>query len=89
MTSHVIFLYVILDLTKEYRYVADGHLDPPSFVNYASIFIQDSVLIAFIIAALNDLGVLYGLFKMIISILLRMRNCTYIIARNGNHTVTE
>jgi hypothetical protein len=52
---HMIF-DVKLDLTRKARYVAGGHqTDPPKDMVYASVVFRDSVCIAFLLAALNDL----------------------------------
>ena len=60
ITCHMIF-DVKMDLTRKARYVAGGHLtDPPSSMTYASVVSRDSVRIAFLIAALNDLEILSG-----------------------------
>jgi hypothetical protein len=45
-------------LRRKARYVADGHMtDPPASITYASVVSRESVRIAFMIAALNDLEV--------------------------------
>jgi hypothetical protein len=45
-------------LRRKDRYVADGHMtDPPESITYASVVSRESVRIAFMIAALNDLDV--------------------------------
>jgi hypothetical protein len=55
---HMIF-DVKLDLTRKARFVAGGHkTDPPKDMVYASVVMRDSVRIAFLLAALNDLNVL-------------------------------
>ena len=60
ITCHLVF-DVKMDLTRKARYVAGGHLtDPPSSMTYASVVSRDSVRIAFLIAALNDLDILAG-----------------------------
>ena len=60
ITCHLVF-DVKMDLTRKARYVAGGHLtDPPSSMTYASVVSWDSVRIAFLIAALNDLNILAG-----------------------------
>ena len=56
--GHIIF-DVKMDFTRKARFVADGHLtDPPSSVTYASVVSRESVRIAFLIAALNDLDIM-------------------------------
>jgi hypothetical protein len=56
---HMIF-DVKMDLTRKARLVAGGHTtDPPPSVNtYSSVVSRESVRIAFLIAALNDLNIL-------------------------------
>jgi hypothetical protein len=50
---------VKLDFTRKARLVAGGHVtDPPSIITYASIVLRESVQIALLIAALNDLEVM-------------------------------
>ena len=45
-----------MDLTRKARFVAGDHLtDPPTAMTYASVVSRDSVRIAFLLAALNDL----------------------------------
>ena len=47
------------DFTRKARYVAGGHqTDPPASITYASVVSQESIRIAFMLAALNDLGVM-------------------------------
>ena len=60
ITCHLVF-DVKMDLTRKARYVAGGHLTsaPPS-LTYASVVSRDSVRIAFMLAALNDLDILTG-----------------------------
>eukprot|EP00978_Attheya_sp_CCMP212_P038404 scaffold190140_cov34-Attheya_sp.AAC.1 len=48
-----------MDFTRKARFVAGGHLtDPPASITYSSVVAHDSVRIAFMIAALNNLSVL-------------------------------
>ncbi len=55
---HMIF-DIKMDLTRKARLVAGGHrTDPPTSLTYSSVVSRDSVCIAFLIAALNDLQVL-------------------------------
>jgi hypothetical protein len=50
---------VKLDFTRKTRLVAGGHVtDPPSIITYASVVSRESVRIALLIAALNDLDVM-------------------------------
>jgi hypothetical protein len=55
---HIIF-DIKMDFTRKARFVAGGHkTDPPSSLTYSSVVSRDSVRIAFLIAALNELDVL-------------------------------
>jgi hypothetical protein len=55
---HKVF-HVKLDLVRKARFVAGGHqTDPPKESLYSSIVSHDSVHLAFLIAALNDLEIL-------------------------------
>ena len=55
---HIIF-DVKMDLTRKARFVAGGHLtEPPASITYSSVVSRDSVRIAFLLAALNNLDVL-------------------------------
>jgi hypothetical protein len=55
---HMIF-NIKMDFTRKARYVAGGHMtDPPPSITYSSVASRDSVRIAFMIAALNDIDVL-------------------------------
>ncbi len=55
---HMVF-DIKMDFTRKARYVAGGHVtDPPTTQTYASVVSRDSVRIAFLLAALNDLSVL-------------------------------
>ena len=57
ITCHLIF-DVKLDLTRNARYVAGGHLtDPPTSMTYASVVGRETITIAFLIAPLNDLKI--------------------------------
>ena len=50
---------VKMDLTRKARICAGGHItDPPSSITYASVVSRDSVKIALMYAALNDLPIL-------------------------------
>jgi hypothetical protein len=54
---HLIF-DVKLDLTRKARYVAGGHVtETPASLTYQSVVSRESVRIAFLIAALNDLDI--------------------------------
>ena len=56
--AHMVF-DVKADFTRKARLVAGGHLtDPPSSITYASVVSRESVRIAFLLAALNDLDIL-------------------------------
>ena len=58
IVCHMVF-DVKHDLVRKARYVAGGHMtDPPKESTYSSVVSRDSVRIAFLIAALNDLDVL-------------------------------
>ena len=55
---HMIF-DIKFDFTRKARFVAGGHLTrPPTSLTYSSVVSRDSVRIAFLLAALNDLDVL-------------------------------
>ncbi len=55
---HIIF-DVKMDFTRKARFVACGHkTDPPAMLTYSSVVSRESVHIAFLIAALNDLDIL-------------------------------
>ncbi len=55
---HMIF-NIKMDFTRKARFVASGHVtDPPTSITYSSIVAHDSVRLAFLIAALNDLEIL-------------------------------
>ena len=50
-----------MGLTRKARYVVEGHLkDPPSSMTYTSVVGRETVRIAFLVAAPNDLKVLAG-----------------------------
>ena len=50
---------VKMDFTRKARYVAGGHMtNPPTTITYSSVVSRDSVRIAFMIAALNDIDIL-------------------------------
>ena len=50
-----------MDQSRRARYIAGGHFtDPPSSMTYASVVVRETVRIAFLVAALNDLKVLAG-----------------------------
>ena len=56
--AHMVF-DVKADVTRKARLVTGGHLtDPPSSITYASVVSRESVRIAFLLAALNDLDIL-------------------------------
>ena len=55
---HMVF-DVKMDFTRKARFVAGGHVtDPPTTLTYASVVSRESVRIAFLIAALNNLDIL-------------------------------
>jgi hypothetical protein len=55
---HMVF-DVKMDLTCKARFVAGGHMtETPASLTYSSVVSRDSVRIAFLIAALNDLDIL-------------------------------
>jgi hypothetical protein len=55
---HMVF-DIKMDFTRKARFVAGGHTtDPPATLTYSSVVSRDSVRIAFLIAALNDLNIL-------------------------------
>jgi hypothetical protein len=48
-----------MDFTRKTRLVAGGHVtQPPSILTYASVVTRESVRIALLLAALNDMSVL-------------------------------
>jgi hypothetical protein len=48
-----------MDFTRKARLIAGGHeTDPPSSITYASVVSRNSVCLAFLVAALNDLDIL-------------------------------
>lgn len=56
---HIIFDVKMMTLTRKARLVAGGHrTDPPKEAVYSSVVSRDSVRLAFLAAALNDLDVL-------------------------------
>jgi Reverse transcriptase (RNA-dependent DNA polymerase) len=58
IACHMIF-DVKMDLTRKARFVAGGHMTEPSAsITYSSVVSRDSVHLAFLIAALNDLEIL-------------------------------
>jgi Reverse transcriptase (RNA-dependent DNA polymerase) len=60
IVCHMIF-DIKPDLTRKARFVAGGHMtDPPSESVYSSVVTRDSIRIALMHAALNDLRVLIG-----------------------------
>ena len=55
---HMVF-DVKMDLTRKARFVAGGHMtDPPKDTTYSSVVSRDSIRLALLIAALNDLQVM-------------------------------
>ena len=58
---HMVFDIKMDDFTRKTRLVAGGHkTDAPSTITYASIVSRETVQIAFLMAALNDLEVKVG-----------------------------
>lgn len=58
ITCHMNF-EVKMDLRRKARYVAGGHLtDPPTSMTYSSVVSRESIRIAFLLAALNDMDIL-------------------------------
>jgi hypothetical protein len=58
ISCHLIF-DIKMDFTRKAHFVAGGHVtDPPSSITFASVVSRDSVRLAFLIAALNDLDIL-------------------------------
>jgi Reverse transcriptase (RNA-dependent DNA polymerase) len=50
---------VKMDLTRKAQFVVGGHLtEPPASITYSSVVSRDSVRLAFLIAALNDLNIM-------------------------------
>ena len=59
---------VKIDLRRKARYVAGGHLtDVPTSMTYSTVVSRESVRIAFLIAALNNLNILLCLLYLFIS----------------------
>jgi hypothetical protein len=55
---HMIF-DIKMDLTRKARFVAGGHtMETPTSITYSSVVSRDSVRIAFLIAALNDVDIM-------------------------------
>jgi hypothetical protein len=55
---HMIF-DIKIDFTQKARFVAGGHVtEPPTSITYSSVVARDSICIAFLITALNDLDIL-------------------------------
>lgn len=49
---------VKMDFTRKARFVAGGHMtEAPASITYSSVVLQDSVRLAFLAAALNDLQI--------------------------------
>ena len=58
MKCHMIF-DVKIDFTRKARFVAGGHMtEAPASLTYSSVVGRDSVKIAFLLAALNDLDLM-------------------------------
>jgi Reverse transcriptase (RNA-dependent DNA polymerase) len=57
ISCHIIF-DVKMDLTRKARFVAGGHVtETPTSITYSSVISHNSVWIAFLITALNDLKI--------------------------------
>ncbi len=55
---HMIF-DIKMDFTRKARFVAGGHVtDPTTSTTYSSVVARDSIRLAYLIAALNDLDIL-------------------------------
>ena len=60
ITCHMNF-EIKMDLRRKVRYIAGSYLtDPPALMTYSSVISRESVRIAFLVTALNDLNVLAG-----------------------------
>lgn len=58
ITCHMVF-DIKMDFTRKARFVAGGHTtEAPASITYSSVVSRDSVKLAFLIAALNDLDVM-------------------------------
>ena len=58
ITCHIIF-DVKMDFTRKARYLANGSMtDTPVGLCYSSVVSRDSIIITFLVAALNDLDIL-------------------------------
>jgi len=58
VSCHIVF-NVKMDFTRKARFVAGGHqTKPPSSITYSSVVSRESMRLAFLIAALNDLDVM-------------------------------
>ena len=56
-----IIFSVKMDLIRKARFVADGYMiAPPTSMTYASVVSRESVQIAFLLAALNNVDILTG-----------------------------
>ena len=61
ITCHLVF-DVKMDFTRKARYVADGSkTDTPVGICYSSVVSRDSVRLALLVAALNDLDVFFSI----------------------------
>ena len=55
---------VKMDLTRKAHFVAGGHMtEAPASITYSSVVSRDSVQIAFLIAALNDLEIIAAMWQ--------------------------
>ena len=56
---HMVFDVKMISLTRKARFVAGGHMtDPPKESTYSSVVSRESVRLAFLAAALNDIDIL-------------------------------
>ena len=57
IACHMVF-NIKMDFTQKARYVAGGNMtEPPAETMYSSVVLRESVRIAFLMAALNDLQI--------------------------------
>ena len=55
---HIVF-DIKMDFTRKARFVAGGHTtEAPTLLTYSSVMWHDSIRIAFLIAALNDIDIM-------------------------------
>ena len=65
ITCHMIFDIKFNNLQRKARFVAGGHMveEQPSYNIYSSVVSRESVRIAFLVAALNDLDIIAGIIS--------------------------